>query len=164
MYVHVGLESVGHEDIEQNLNTAPAVSRNRGYRWTPSNPPSQTHCPGVRVCVCGRFCRPVFRPQSPCCSCISRVSRWLLCLSCGPIPDRSCRAWFALNACRAWVSDSRGCNYVAWQSQKRFTKSITTHPLPGTKVCGNPVESISEELVRFCSFLVTVFGTKLTFS
>ena len=51
MYVHVGLESVGHEDIEQNLNTAPAVSRNRGYRWTPSNPPSQTHCPGVRVCV-----------------------------------------------------------------------------------------------------------------
>ena len=50
MYVYVGLELVGPEDIEQNLNASPpAVFRNRGY--LPTHHLTHTHIAHVCVCV-----------------------------------------------------------------------------------------------------------------
>ena len=51
MYVREGLELVGHEDIEQDLNASrPAVSRNRGH--LPTHHPRYI----ALVCVCMYIC------------------------------------------------------------------------------------------------------------
>ena len=159
MYVHVGLESVGHEDIEQNLNTAPAVSRNRGYRWTPSNSPSQTHCPGVCVCVCMWKVLPTRIPTA--------VAMLFLHFARFPLtfvpvlwtdsgPQLPCLVCFEHMSCmgfgQPWLQLC--CVTVPKEVHKEY------HNPPPT-----PNKSLWEPIRKHIrSFLVTVFGNKLTFS